>query len=229
MAKKAATKTTTKTTTKSKKPNQFEHIVSASIDRLSKNYESFMNNSNTYAESLKGLIDDYLSDLMNKINMRKEELAYLDEEFNNKKRTSEINLDLDIRKYGREKALEILKETGEIAVFETDYNRLNNDYQELLSKQKEEIKTAVDNEHQRNTKHVAVLKQTLELKNKAEVATVQAKLEAQVTQIELLSDTIKQMKDDLNEQRKLTKDVANASNKAQMFYPPHGSHQMSSK
>ena len=30
-----------------------------------------MNNSNTYAESLKGLIDDYLSDLMNKINMRR--------------------------------------------------------------------------------------------------------------------------------------------------------------
>ena len=43
MAKKAATKTATKTTTKSKKPNQFEHVVSASIDRLSKNYESFMN------------------------------------------------------------------------------------------------------------------------------------------------------------------------------------------
>lgn len=229
MAKKAATKTATKTTTKSKKPNQFEHVVSASIDRLSKNYETFMNNSSTYADSLKGLIDDYLSDLMNKINMRKEELAYLDEEFNNKKRTSEINLDLDMKKYGRDKALQILKENGEIAVSEIDYKRLNNDYQELLSKQKEEIKNAVDNEHQRNTKHVAVLKQTLELKNKAEVATVQAKLEAQVTQIEILNETIKQMKDDLNEQRKLTKDVANASSKAQMFYPPHGSHQMSSK
>ena len=92
---------------------------------------------------------------MNKINMRKEELAYLDEEFNNKKRTSEINLDLDMKKYGRDKALQILKENGESTVSEIDYKRLNNDYQELLSKQKEEIKTAVDNEHQRNTKHAS--------------------------------------------------------------------------
>ena len=37
-------------------------------------------------------------------------------------------------------------------------------------KQKEEIENAVSLEHQRNTKSNAVLKQTLELKNKAEVA-----------------------------------------------------------
>ena len=212
--------TTKKVTQKTKKPNQFEHIVSASIDKLSKNYESFMNNSVSYADSLNNLIDEYLNDLMIKINLKKDELAYLTEEFDNKKRTLEINLDLDVRKYGRDKALEILEETGEIAVCEEDYNKLKNDYRDLLLKQKEEIENAVSLEHQRNTKSNAVLKQTLELKNKAEVATVEAKLEAQLTQIEILNDTIKQMKEDLNEQRKLTKDVANASNKAQMYYHP---------
>ena len=44
---------------------------------------------------------------------------------------------------GRDKALQILKENGEIAVSEVDYKRLNNDYQELLSKQKEEMAAAV--------------------------------------------------------------------------------------
>lgn len=209
-----------KVISKTKKPNQFEHIVSASIDKLSKNYETFMNNSVSYGDSLKKLIDEYLNDLMIKINLKKEELAYLSEEYDNKKRTLEINLDLDIKKYGRDKALEILEETGEIAVCEDEYNKLKDDYRNLLLKQKDEIESAVSFEHQRNTKSNAVLKQTLELKNKAEVATVEAKLEAQLTQIEILNDTIKQMREDLNEQRKLTKDVANASNKAQMYYNP---------
>ena len=61
--------TTKKVTQKTKKPNQFEHIVSASIDKLSKNYESFMNKSVSYADSLKNLIDEYLNDLMIKINL----------------------------------------------------------------------------------------------------------------------------------------------------------------
>ena len=209
-----------KVMSKTKKPNQFEHIVSASIDKLSKNYETFMNNSVSYGDSLKKLIDEYLNDLMIKINLKKEELAYLSEEYDNKKRTLEINLDLDIKKYGRDKALEILEETGEVAVCEEAYNKLKNDYNSLLIRQKEEIENAVSLEHQRNTKSNAVLKQTMELKNKAEVATVEAKLEAQLTQIEILNNTINQMKEDLNEQRKLTKDVANASNKAQMYYHP---------
>lgn len=209
-----------KVMSKTKKPNQFEHIVSASIDKLSKNCETFMNNSISYGDSLKKLIDEYLNDLMIKINLKKEELAYLREEYDNKRRTLEINLDLDIKKYGRDKALEILEESGEIAVCEDEYNKLKDDYRNLLLKQKDEIESAVSFEHQRNTKSNAVLKQTLELKNKAEVATVEAKLEAQLTQIEILNDTIKQMREDLNEQRKLTKDVANASNKAQMYYNP---------
>ena len=66
--------------------------------------------------------------------MKKEELAYLTEDFDNKKRTLEINLDLDVRKYGRDKALEILEETSEIAVCEDDYNKLKNDYRDLLLK-----------------------------------------------------------------------------------------------
>ena len=53
--------TTEKITKKTKKPNQFEHIVSSSIDKLSKNYETFMNNSVSYADSLKNLIDEYLN------------------------------------------------------------------------------------------------------------------------------------------------------------------------
>jgi len=56
-----------------------------------------------------------------------------------------------------------------------------------------------------------MLKQTISLKNQAEVAKVEAKLEAQVMQIQVLEKTIERSVNDLNEQRKLTKDVAMAN------------------
>ena len=228
MPTKKTTKTTTTKTTAKKKPNQFEHIVSNAINKLVKTHETFSSNSTSSIESLKNLIDEHLDGLMTRINLRKEELDYLDEEFTQKKRRSEIELDLDIQKYGRSKAIHILYQSGEIAVKEAEYNKLKNDYETFLLTQKDEIKNAVKAENDRNTKHIAVLKQTLELKNKAEVATVEAKLEAQLKQISLYNETIQQMKNDLNEQRKLTKDVANASSKSTMYYPPahSGAHSM---
>ena len=108
MPTKKTTKTTTTKTTAKKKPNQFEHIVSNAINKLVKTHETFSSNSTSSIESLKNLIDEHLDGLMTKINLRKEELDYLDEEFTQKKRRSEIELDLDIQKYGRSKAIEIL-------------------------------------------------------------------------------------------------------------------------
>lgn len=221
--KEETTSKTTKTakTTKSKKPNQFEVVVSTAIDKLTKIHETFASASTASTEAIQGLIQNYLTDLTNQINLKRDELAYLEEDFANKRRAGEIDIDLNIKQYGRDAAIRILKESGEMPIGREDYEKLKTSYNSLLETKDSEIKAAVEAENKRSEKHVAILKQTLELKNRAEVATVEAKLEAQVQQIQLLNDTIAQMKDDLNEQRKLTKDVADASNKGgQMYYPP---------
>ena len=221
--KESSTTKSEKTTkiSKTKKPNQFEVVVSTAIDKLTKIHETFATASTSSSEAIQALIQNYLTDLTNRINLKREELEYLEEDFANKRRAGEIDIDLNIKQYGRDAAIRILKDSGEIPIGREDYENLKTSYNSLLETKDSEIKLAVEAENKRNEKHVAILKQTLELKNRAEVATVEAKLEAQVQQIQLLNDTIAQMKDDLNEQRKLTKDVADASSKgAQMYYPP---------
>jgi len=81
------------------------------------------------------------------------------------------------------------------------------------------VEYAVQREQERNNKHVAVLKQTLQLQNQAEVAKIQAHLEAQVKQVEVLQSTIERLTKDLDKQRKLTKDVTMESAKQPVYLP----------
>ena len=134
-----------------------------------------------------------------------------------------MEVDLNVKEHGYNAALKILEERGEIAVSKEVYTEVKKLYEELKTTRDSEVKSAVAREQERNNLHVNVLKETLILKNQAEVAKVEAKLEAQVMQIEILNKTIERFSTDLDEQRKLTKDVAMASAQKQQVYVPQNS------
>ncbi len=56
-----------------------------------------------------------------------------------------------------------------------------------------------------------------ELTNKAEVATLKAQLDQKDREIEVLNDTIRNLRQEVSEQRQLTKDVAASSNSAPVY------------
>ena len=149
------------------------------------------------------------------------ELEELEKKFKETERQRKLDVDLNIKQYQYEEALKILEERGEIAVKKIEYKELESNYNNSVEKAKSEVKSAIENEKRRNNEYLKTMKETLELKNKAEVAKVEAQLEAQNKEIKALNNTIERLEKDIDEQRKLTKDVAQAaaSKSSHMYIP----------
>lgn len=174
-------------------------------------------------EKCKELISEDLNDIETRFEAKRKELSDLDTKFSYDEQNRKADLDLRVKEYGYTAAKQLLEERGEVAVSKDLYESLQRDLAELRQSKADEIKQAVADEHARSAQQTEMIKRTLELQKAAEVAKVEAQLETQVNQIELLKDTIKDLKNDLDEQRKLTKDVANASaNKQPVYLPSNG-------
>jgi len=209
-------RTTTKASTD---PQACALAFTKAIQGVTKAQETFGKN----VEGLETLIAETFAELELKLNAKQKELNALEEKFTHDERSKKLEVDLNVREHGYGAAVKILEERGEVAVPSVTYEELKRLYEELKTSRDSEVEAAVEREQERNNKHVAVLKQTLELKNQAEVAKVQAQLESQVVQIEVLNKTIDRITHDLEAQRSLTKDVAMAQAKAAPVYLPQTS------
>jgi hypothetical protein len=117
--------------------------------------------------------------------------------------------------YAKELKMKFIKEEDHKALFEqvqkalTDHNELKKSFDKQCDMiRSEEIK-----------KYSAQLKNettTIELTHKANNAATQAQVEQQKKEIQVLQQTIDNLKSELREQRELTKEVAQASSRAQI-------------
>lgn len=162
-------------------------------------------------EQLNALVSDTFNDLELKLKTKQNELSQLEDKYVEEERSRKLEVDLNIKEHGYSVAQDILADRGEQAVPIVTYEELKRMYEELKQSHDADIENAVKREHDRNNALTSTLKKTLELQNVAEVAKVQAQLEAQVKQIQVLESTIERITHDLDEQRKLTKEVALAS------------------
>lgn len=195
-------------------PKDVNIAFTKAIQSITKNQEGF----NKSVESLQTLISDTFSELELKVNAKKKELSELEEKYIHDEKNMKLSVNLNVKEYGYQAALKILEEREEIAISKEVYENLKNSYEELKKTKDQEVKDAITRENTRNNQHVAVLKQTLELQKQAEVAKVSAELQSQVKHITILEQTVERVAKDLDEQRKLTKDVAMASAKSGPMY-----------
>ncbi len=186
------------------------------IQSIVKNQESF----DKAVTNLNTLISDTFSELELKVNAKKKELNALEEKYTHDEKNMKLSVDLNVKEYSYNAATKIIEERDEVAVSKEVYENLKKSYEDLKKTKDDEIKEAVCSENKRNKEHVEVLKQTLELQKQAEVAKVSAQLQSQVKHIEILEQTVDRVAKDLDEQRKLTKDVAMASAKSGQMYLP---------
>jgi hypothetical protein len=193
--------------------------LTKAIQSITKQQEGF----EKAVEKCKELIADDFGDIETRLEAKRKELSELEAKFEYDEQNRKVELDLRIKEHGYETAKSLLAERDEVAVAQEEYDRLQMEVKELRESKEREIKAALEAEASRNAKHVQALSQMMELKNQAEVAKVQAQLETQVNQIELLKETITDLKASIDEQRKLTKDVAQASAKNQPMYIPQAS------
>jgi hypothetical protein len=162
---------------------------------------------------LSELLTDTFNDLETRLEAKQKDLDELKLRYEQEEKNKKIEVDQNVRAYAYEAAKKILTERKEVAVREEDYEQLREDYSELRATKEQEIRDSVSAERKRNDQHNEALKRTLELQKQAEVAQVEARLETQIQHIEVLKSTIENLKNDLQAQRELTKDVAQAASK----------------
>jgi len=176
--------------------------------------------------ALETLLNETFNDLETRLQAKQRELDELQLRYEQEEKNRKIEVDQRVREHGYDAAKLILLDRKEVAVREADWRQLQDDYAQLRANKEKELRDAIAKEQERSKVQSDAWAETLRLQKQAEVAKVEAQLETQVQHIEVLKATIQALKVDLDEQRKLTKDVAQAASKnMQMWVPPqHNSH-----
>lgn len=225
-ARKRARVTSSKTSAASaasKKPSQCADKLAKSITALHKVAEKFADGVAAFNELRSNSVDE-LEDL---VLTKETELEYLETEFQNQRRQRRLQVDMDVQEYGLQKCVAILAEQNKLPVDKTEFETLKRLYEELQQTHEDSVRRAVQDANDHNAQQLEAMQKTLELQKKAEVATVQAKYDAQQTQIEIYKEQIQRLTEDLSAQRELTQNVAASAANAAQSAASHGFYQTS--
>ena len=141
---------------------------------------------------------------------KKDELKKCEEALNDKETRGKIDIANKLAQYKRESAIEFLKESDEVPVKKEHLDKLL----EQIKDHDKAIAAAIKEEISKSKAAVNVAVRNAELKHTAETATITATVDQQKREIKMLTETILNLKNEIAEQRKLTKDVATASRAA---------------
>ena len=201
------------------------------IKKLESEYQETNKNLKSEYDELKKKLEIEYNDKSKNFNTEiTDRTKKLETEFNDKKKSlintyedSSIDMKRKIAEdkskqcevYAKELKMKFVKEEEHKSLLDQVQKALQ-DYTELkksFDKQCESVRTEESKKYQAQIKTENT---TLELTHKANNATLQAQVEQQKKEIQVLQQTIDSMKGEIREQRELTKEVAQASSKAQI-------------
>jgi hypothetical protein len=194
-------------------PENDSLALTKSIINIKKQQESFEKSVN----ECKKLIEDHLEDLELKTTAKRKAMVELDEDYESKKKTKRIELDQEIRAYGYQEALKIIKEHKEVAISEADLAKLNKELQELKQNRATEMAEVLRQEKEKYEKEMKTFQTTSDLRHQTEVATQAATIKQLQNHIQVLEKQTQSLQQDIEKQRELTKNVAESSRP--QYYP----------
>ena len=151
---------------------------------------------------------DVFADLDRQIEAKKSELTDVTQKINTEEEETRIATKQRIQEFRREAAIQILSEFDEEAISSEELSNMRDELDELKQNQEDEINEAVDKiktEYEK-AKHTAL--NNMELTHKATIARLEASAEQKEKEVNVLQQTIDDLKHELREQRELTKSVA---------------------
>jgi hypothetical protein len=129
---------------------------------------------------------------------------------------SKIKLQQNLHNHKVETLTKLLNEMGMTMIETVKLQSLRNDLETINDKLENEYEDQLDQERSKAKSDLANTVKTLQLEHKAALAELTSQVNQQVKEISVLNDTIKSLKNEISEQRQLTKEVAQASSKAQI-------------
>lgn len=210
-----------------------ESIMKLDIEMETKKHEYnelLSNLESNHKNKIKELNNEYeekhrtLSQRYQDMNKRLES-EYQDKNINqqNELKNGQINVKQKLTEFKIKACQEMANENNMVLIKQEDYNMLNTQKQKAISEY-EELKKSFDAQcnsirRDEQTKYQHQLTNDLsmsDLTHKANNAEIKAQVEQQRREIDVLNNTISSLKNELAEQRSLTKEVAQASAKSQI-------------
>jgi hypothetical protein len=142
--------------------------------------------------------------------MRNKEMVELEAEFDRQRKRRRIDLEQDLREFGAENVKRLLGEQGKVSINAEELAQLREDLAVLRQGKEEGVRKAGAEANDKARAEIAARTETLQLKHSAELAAVNARADQQVNQIKVLQDTINSLRNELDRQRELTREVAYA-------------------
>lgn len=162
-------------------------------------------------ENLQNFSQETLKNLDLEIEAKNTELKELELDAENTKKNLKIETDQYIAEYRYEAAKKILEERNEMAIDVDEYEKLKDEVdtmKETHTREISEMKQSMSNRHRSEMEREL---KTRDLTHQAKEAEVNARVEQQTKEIEVLNRTIENLKMEIAAQRQLTAQVAEAS------------------
>lgn len=181
-------------------------ILSEHIAKCANTMERFLEATDQFQEYKTGIFDD----LDRKIEAKKQELEDVKIKINREQEEARITTQQKLQEFKFEGALEILEEFGKEAIDSDELQKMKNELENLKLNNEDILAESLKKlSRELETSHKFQLN-NLKLQHEAETATLKATSDQRIQQIEVLTNTITDLKHELAEQRELTKSVASS-------------------
>jgi hypothetical protein len=205
------TSNTTSTSSRSKKttsPDTSDNLaLTKSILGIKKQQDSFEKS----VTELKKIIEEQLGDLELKTNAKRKQMDELDEEFELRKKSRKIELDQDLKAYGYSEAIKLIQDKKEVTIALDDLNKLKSELDLHKRDHSQQLADVSKIEREKYERELQIFKTTSDLQHKTEVAKMTSQVQQLQDHIKVLDKQIQSLQQDVEKQRELTRDVANAS------------------
>jgi len=178
---------------------------------LTKTLNTLMAKQDAFAksvEALKTFSDEALSNLILEIDVKQNELDELEKKLVVREKDGKICLDQKLREYGYKEASKIVTSRGEHIIHKEEYENLVSENKDLRDTLESKVQTIKEEQLALHKKQLSATITNLELKHKAETATLTAQTEQNNREIVHLNKTIENLRNEIEAQRLLTKEVA---------------------
>lgn len=174
-------------------------------------------------ENLKEWSSDKLIELELTIVAKRKELDDIREEFDQKRKSGEIEINTELKAHGRSVAIKYLKEFSEEPINSDEKIRITNEITELKNKLETEISSIRDHHKRKSDARIVAASKQKDLEMEAKMATTTAQNEQLKQQLSNMFKQITKLEEQLESQRTLIKDVAQAGARSITLSSPTGS------
>jgi hypothetical protein len=147
--------------------------------------------------------------------LRKKEVDEMDVLVERERKRRRIDLEQDIREFGTQQVAKMLTEQKKVAILAEELEAMKTELETLRKTKEDAVLNAVREALEKSKLEMTTKIESQALRHQAEMAAVTANRDQQKHQIKVLDDTIAALRNELDQQRKLTREVAYAQAQAQ--------------